>query len=433
MDAHTGVVRKERMRKKIYIVVCILISSIPLFANGGIHWWWNGSGTNPSVITLKNDSDIILKKENLILRFVDDCVIVSCDYVLFNKSNAEKQIDFAFNITDSSHDSLKWYDIFVDDLKVDSELHKEICHDVNESSYSWWELSEIKLAAKKETNISICYRVETENDGTYYKSYFEKGNSFLYNLYPALSFGDGIIEDFTLTIDASDILGWNGKITKIEGIDISIKDSERTVTKSFKNFDLNKHKQLKISYNIKNYYFARLYEKYGTDYIVTATSELQEGSTFYSSDNLRDKNCKTAWVEAKPDFGKNERIKIKCSGTITQLLVVNGFRKSEKNYYENNRVRKIALYVDGTKLGEMTLPDRPYHLVDMSNILDDGDLLNLNPDFFTKNNSKVMSSACAFYPKENIEIEILEVYTGTKYNDTCISDIYLIKAVLPIP
>ena len=29
-----------------------------------------------------------------------------------------------------------------------------------------------------------------------------------------------------------------------------------------KNFDLNKHKQLKISYNIKNYYFAKLYEKY---------------------------------------------------------------------------------------------------------------------------------------------------------------------------
>lgn len=198
------------------------MSSISLYANGGIHWWQNGTGTKPSVITLKNDSDIILKKENLILRFVDDCVIVSCDYVLFNKSNAEKQIDFAFNITDSAHDSLKYYNIFVDGMNIDSELHKETCHDENDSSYSWWELSKIKLSAKKETNISICYRVETENDGTYYRSYFDKDNSFLYNLYPALSFGDGIIEDFTLTIDASDILGWNGKITKIEGIDISL-------------------------------------------------------------------------------------------------------------------------------------------------------------------------------------------------------------------
>ena len=112
---------------------------------------------------------------------------------------------------------------------------------------------------------------------------------------------------------------------------------------------------------------------------------------------------------------------------------MNGFRKSEKTYYENNRVKKIALYVDGTRLGEMTFPDRPYHQVDMSNILDEGELLNLNSDFFAKNNSKVMSKAGVFCPKENIEIEILEVYPGTKYNDTCISDIYIIKAILPIP
>ena len=419
--------------KKIIILICILISSIPLFANGGIHWWENGTGTKPAVISLKNDSDIILKKENLVLRFIDDCVIVSCDYILFNKSNADKNIDFAFNITDSAYDSLKYYNIFIDGMNVDSELHKETSHDVNENAYSWWELSKINLSANKETNISICYRVETENDGTYYKSNFDKENVFLYNLYPALSFGDGVIEDFTLTIDASDILGWNGKITKIEGIDISLKNSDRTVTKSFKNFDLNKHKQLKISYNIKNYYFARLYEKYGIGYFVTATSEMREGSTIYSANNLRDKNCKTAWVEAKPDFGKNEKIKIECNGSITQLLLVNGFRKSEKTYYENNRVKKIALYVDGTRLGEMTFPDRPYHQVDASNILDEGELLNLNPDFFTNNSGKVWSNASAFYPNKNIEIEILEIYPGSKYNDTCISDIYLIKAVLPIP
>ena len=156
-------------RKMLTILGLLVLVSAPLFANGGIHWWVNGSGTNPSVITLKNDSDIILKKENLVLRFVDDCVIVSCDYVLFNKSNAEKQIDFAFNITDSAYDSLKYYDIFVNDLKVDSELHKDVVYD-EENSFSWWELSKVKLSANKKTIISICYRVETANDGTYYRS-----------------------------------------------------------------------------------------------------------------------------------------------------------------------------------------------------------------------------------------------------------------------
>ena len=422
------------MRKRILILVSILISSIPLCANGGIHWGWNGSGTAPVEITLKNDADIILKKENLVLRFVDESVIVSCDYVLYNKQNEEKQLDFAFNITESPYDSLMYYYITVDGQKLPSELHKEICEDVNESSYSWWELSKIKLDEKKETNVSICYRVETSNDGTYYRSFFDRDNSFVYNLYPALSFGDGIIEDFSLTIDASDILSWNGKISKIEGLDVSFGNSEKIVTKQIKNLDLKKNRQIKISYNIKNYYFAKLYEMYGfRTNGISATSELKEGKVLYAASNLMDNDCRTAWVESKSDFGQKERIKIPCSGWITQLLIVNGFRKSEKTYYENNRVKRIALYLDGVKLGEMTFPDRPYCHVNMSNILDEGELLNLNGDFFKENNGKSMSNAGAFWPEENIEIEILEVYSGTKYNDTCISDIYLIKAVLPIP
>lgn len=422
------------MRKRILILVSILISSIPLCANGGIHWGWNGSGTDPVVITLKNDADIILKKENLVLRFVDESVIVSCDYVLYNQQNEEKQFDFAFNITESSYDSLVYYYITVDGQKLPSDLHKEAFHEENGSSYSWWELSKIKLAAKKETIVSICYRVETSNDGTYYRSFFDRNNNFVYNLYPALSFGDGIIEDFSLTIDASDILSWNGKISKIEGLDVPFGNSEKIVTKQIKNLDLKKNRQIKISYNIKNYYFAKLYKMYGfRTNGISATSELKEGKVLYAVSNLMDNDCRTAWVESKSDFGKNERIKIPCNGLLTQVLIVNGFRKSEKTYYENNRVKRIALYVDGVKLGEMTFPDRPYCHVDMSNILDEGDLLNLNGDFFKENNGKSMSNAGAFLPKENIEIEILEVYPGTKYNDTCISDIYLIKAVLPIP
>ena len=327
-----------------------------------------------------------------------------------------------------------YYYITVDGNKLPSDLHKEAFHEENESSYSWWELSKIKLAAKKETIVSICYRVETSNDGNYYRSFFDRDNSFVYNLYPALSFGDGIIEDFSLTIDASDILSWNGKISKIEGLDVSFGNSEKIVTKQITNLDLKKNRQIKISYNIKNYYFAKLYKMYGfRTNGISATSELKEGKVLYSASNLMDNDCRTAWVESKSDFGQKERIKIPCSGWITQLLIVNGFRKSEKTYYENNRVKRIALYVDGVKLGEMTFPDRPYCHVDMSNILDEGELLNFNGDFFKENNGKSMSNAGAFWPKENIEIEILEVYPGTKYNDTCISDIYLIKAVLPIP
>ena len=419
-------------KKALKSLVLFLILSYPLSANGGIHWWRNGTGAEPAVITLKNDPEINLKKENLTLRFVDDSVIVTCDYVLSSKSKKDKEIDFAFNLTNAwESTTLYYYNIFAGGKRLQSELYREVIHDEIDLC-NYWELSKIKVAANKETQISVCYRIETTNDGVYYGNDFSD-NSFVYNMYPALSFGNGIIEEFTLTLDASDITGYNGRITKISGADIKIDGNQRTVTRTFKNFDLNKHKKLEVSYNIKNYYFSKLYGKYGQwlMYDATATSELKEGNTVYSAEKLMDNDCNTAWSEGKSGSGINERIKIQIEGVVTQILLVNGFRKSSKTYYENNRVKKIALYVDGIRLGEMTFPDRPFHKVTMSNILDEGELLNLG-NFFEGNSEKTFPGK-SFHCNSDIEIEILDVYPGTKYDDTCISDIYLIKAPLPIP
>ena len=63
--------------------------------------------------------------------------------------------------------------------------------------------------------------------------------------------GNGIIEDFNITIDMGDVFAYNGTVKKIEGIDLAFKNSERIVSRHFSNFDLSKNKQLKITYNIK--------------------------------------------------------------------------------------------------------------------------------------------------------------------------------------
>ena len=421
----------KAIRKFLTALFCLFVFLADGFCNGGIRWNWNGSGTPPATITLKNDAEISLKKENLTLRFVDDCVIVYCDYILYNKSSSNKTIDFAFNITDSYHDSLVYYNIFADGKKLACDLHKDVKYDEIDGIISFWALSKISLAAKKETNVSISYRVKTNNDGMYYANSFND-NSFIYNLYPALSFGNGIIEDFNITIDMGDVFAYNGTVKKIEGIDLAFKNSERIVSKHFSNFDLSKHKQLKITYNIKNWYFKSLYEKYPLYAVINATSELTEGRTVYYASNLHDRNCDTAWVEGKSDFGKGERITINTGRKwVTQILLVNGFRKSEKTFYENNRIKRIALYVDDVKMGEMEFPDRKYCRVDMTNILDEGELLNLG-DFFSGDYSKTMQGR-GFRPDSKIEIEILDVYKGTKYNDTCVSDIYMIAAQIPIP
>lgn len=422
-----------RKSKKITFALFIAFTmATSAFANGGIRWYWNATGTPPAQITLKNDADISLKKENLTLRFVDDSVIVDCDYILFNKSGADKQIEFAFNITDAFHDSLIYYSIFLNGKKIPSDFHRETSIDEVESVYKFWELSKLTLASKKESKVSVTYRMQTTNDGMHYANQFND-NSFIYNLYPALSFGNGIIEEFNVTIDVSDVIGWGGKLKKIEGVDLGFTGSDRIITGHYSNFDLNKHRQLKVTYNIKNWYFKTLYEQYARWPVFKADSELAEGKTVYVAANMRDLNCDTAWVEGKSDFGRGEKIKFQIKGWITQILLVNGFRKTEKTFYENNRIKRIALYVDGKKLGEMEFPDRKYCRVDMTNILDEGELLNLGNFFDDRNLGKTLQSGRIFAPESDIEIEILDVYRGTKYNDTCVSDIYVMASQIPIP
>lgn len=283
------------MKKTFSLITCIILSVSSVFANGGIHWWENATGTPPAKITLKNDSEITLQKEDLSLRFINDEVIVLCDYTLLNKSSATKEIDFAFNVTNATHNDVEYYDIYINGNKIESELHTDILNEDEFSNiYNIWELSKLKLEANKATNVSITYRIKTENNGTYYGNKFTD-NSFLYNLYPVLSFGNGIIDEFNLTLDITDILGHNGQITNIEGIDISFEENKKNIiSKHYTNFDLNKYKELKISYNIKNWYFTNvLCKEYQRYPVIKTTSELTEGRTIYSAENLRDRNYST--------------------------------------------------------------------------------------------------------------------------------------------
>ena len=168
---------------------------------------------------------------------------------------------------------------------------------------------------------------------------------------------------------------------------------------------------------------------------VSATSELVEGKTTYFAKNLNDKDYTTAWVEAANDFGKGEKIHFELNQninkdqwagiSITHLYLLNGFRKTEKTYYENNRVKKLRLWIngkEGEKSYDITLPDKPYKQINDYNIAYEADLLNDYIDLGRRQ---------AFYNVTSFDIEILEVYPGTKYNDTCISEVIALNVPQP--
>lgn len=133
---------------------------------------------------------------------------------------------------------------------------------------------------------------------------------------------------------------------------------------------------------------------------IRSSSFLVEGTTNYSPKNLNGVIKLTdPWVEGIQGQGINEYIGIK-SNNAKRLYISIGYVSYHKPYlYEqNSRPKKIQLSVEGRYSFTYNLEDTPnFQTIDLPQRLKDNDELILT---------------------------ILEVYPGTKYEDTCINSIY---------
>lgn len=418
--------------KKYLLITLLNLFSVFLFANGGIPY--NSIEAEPAKITLVNDKELILDKEQLIIKFIDDFAIVNCKYEIINTSKSIKKINFAFNIPitvgqdENDKHCLIYYKIFENQKEVDYITKKEAIENTPfENKYEIWNQSSLTFSSEEKKPLEIVYKIRTNTWARICNGKYDS-NTFVYNLFPATSFGNGVIKEFELTIDKTELLFEEGKILKISGLDIKNEEKTSIQTFKFNNFDLAQNPVLKIEYDINGYYIANYIQnpyEYGVRVNAKADSELKEGETVYSAKNLFDGNYSTPWVEGASDFGKNQKIKIKLYGTaskysagnyyaVTHLYLLNGFRKTEKTYYENNRVKTLKLWVNGKDCGTVELKDKPYKAINDFNFAYEADLVTTR-----------LGSV------ETIEIEILDVYKGTKYNDTCISEIVILNVDIP--
>lgn len=144
---------------------------------------------------------------------------------------------------------------------------------------------------------------------------------------------------------------------------------------------------------------------------VKASSTLAPQHTnYYIADNISDYDTFTAWVAGGHKYGLGETItftftkedfakanigeKINFNG----FLVVNGYCKTEKTWKENTRVKRILICHNSKPLYEVLLHD------------------NMNMQEISFENMWLV-------PGDKVTIKILEVYPGTKYKDTAISEL----------
>ena len=133
------------------------------------------------------------------------------------------------------------------------------------------------------------------------------------------------------------------------------------------------------------------------------SSYLVEGKKEYKVEELSNCNVDTPWVEGVKGDGIGEGFtidKITISGKknpFPYLLIMNGYISYEKPYLykQNNRIKKIK--VTGLSSGKSKVLD----------VLDTPHPQTVDISFITE--------------KEDIRVEIADVYKGSKYDDTCLN------------
>jgi hypothetical protein len=147
---------------------------------------------------------------------------------------------------------------------------------------------------------------------------------------------------------------------------------------------------------------------------VAASSILEpQGSNSYDAENAHDFSFKSAWVEGVPGQGAGEYLLYTFSGDsprITDVIVVNGYVKSDRAYLDNGRVKKLKMYINNEPYAILKLVDQrseqrfKFAPIGNSNRIDQKQL-KLSPDW-------------------TLKFEILEVYKGLKHDDVAITEIY---------
>lgn len=144
-------------------------------------------------------------------------------------------------------------------------------------------------------------------------------------------------------------------------------------------------------------------------YGISSSSNLTSSKDIsYTAENAHDFDYTTAWVEGKDSYGIGEYLEYyfyypdsSLPGLgINQLIIVNGYRKSDALWKANSRVKQFKMYLNDKPIAFISLKDT--HL------------------------TQFVDFPCIFFEvgkMTKIRFEIIDIFKGEKYKDTAISEL----------
>lgn len=146
----------------------------------------------------------------------------------------------------------------------------------------------------------------------------------------------------------------------------------------------------------------------------TASSELSaQGTNTYFAKNAHDLSYETAWVEGVSGYGIGEYLEYHVkpeNPRITEIIIVNGYVKSDNAWKDNSRVKMLKMYID----------DKPYAILELEDTKSEQHFKVDPIGYDDRQNFELLKKK----PDFTMKFEIAEVYPGLKWDDTALTEIY---------
>jgi hypothetical protein len=306
-----------------------------------------------------------------------------------------------------------------------------------------WFLAEIPFKKHETKTVKVSYRVKSRLDDWVFTKSFRpefSDRTFIYLLKPSQNWGEGIVGNCTIKVDLRKLLRANGIIKEIHPR--GYVNKEGILIWKYSKLDLKGADEIKVVYDNSAAALTKyiLEERIPSRYIVStkASSVLKTDEINiynYESKNLFDGDLNTAWCEGIKGHGEREWVEFNFGNAfIGAIGIINGYTKREAIYYANDRIKKIKLDVEYVP--------REYDDVEQSGgseetLEKETTVIELKQKQFNELNKNVQAPFMSWLADygdsyrhvRKIRLSVLEVFPGTKYDDTCISEVYFLGSV----
>ncbi len=435
--------------KTRHLIPALFATSVPVFANGG-GYLEGVKSTGP--FRPVNVDNVEMQSEKLDIELKQDAALVSITYQLHNPGKAVTvEMGFPCSVvvkpkTDkegnqlpvTSLPQLEGFALKADGESVESKLVKDHAKlpagpagpkpeevDYEERVLTGWQVVKVPFTAGQTRMVTVKYR----------NPYYREANSISDNedisapsmryLFSAAALWAGPIKTGEVTVRATGVdpevvtlshpkrfkregSQWTWNFTDFEptmqdDLEIVAGEHEFTQFRQEEGKPIGTYVMRGRSPDHKELQKSGKWFFIGKQYTAAASSSLKaSGGNTYGPENLNDEDdWGNAWVEGAEGDGIGESLTLtmKNPQKVTRLLVTNGYRKDEEIFKKNNRVKKLAVSVNG---------GAPFTAE-----LQDG---------FDKEPASIVLPPDAG-PVNTVKLTIQEVYRGTAYHDTCITSI----------